>query len=364
MASIAQCVTVEKEEVAVEKKEVKPRKTKRAIFVAFQIGDNRIGTFKELLKVLEDAFSEEIPLQIHNDGLAIRVMDASRVQMANYFFSQRSFDEFVVGNKTGYKQVDLPVNVTVPLSDILYAIDEAGRDAIVRFEINAVYSTVRVNKMLDMRKPDKCPNCKKETLSNQLPWGKRGKKENRYKCICGWRGKVRTWKKKARVYETDIEEKESRFTITVKTGTTEKWDVKLLEPSTEEQPPLPLIRLNTKFKLVAADFRAKIERLQKRMDHISLLASNEGLRLKGASDYLAGDVEIKRGSDMLLDVDCIGEEKAIFSIAALLSILPKKKVSDLMTLEYSTDMPVRITAQTDLEESVIEYYLAPRIEDD
>jgi DNA polymerase III sliding clamp (beta) subunit (PCNA family) len=346
----------------VEKKEHKPRKTKRAVYVTFELAYDNIATFRELLKVLDDAFTDEVPLQIHQDGLAITVMDTSRVQMANYFISKTAFEEWLVSNNTRYNMATLPVDVTVPLKEVLYAIEKAGKDAKVRFEIKVVYSTVGVNTVAKARKPEKCPKCGKETLHNQLPSEKRGKKGNRYKCECGWRGKVRTWTKKTKVYETEIEDKESQFTVTVKEKTVETWDVKLLEQRSEEKVPLPLIRFNAMYKLVASDFRDIIERIKKRTDAVRFVGSANDLTLKGYSDYISGNVKIAKGSDIMLDVECRGEEKALYSIANLLSILPKKTVSEIMTLEFSTDMPTRITAYTNLGNSKIEYYLAPRIE--
>jgi len=353
-----------------EKKEVKPRKTKRAVYVAFELAYDRTGILRELLKVLDDAFTDEIPLQIHEDGLAIRVMDASRVQMANYFISKTAFEEWLVSNHTRYNMAALPVSVTVPLKEVLYAIEEAGKDTRVRFEIRAVYSTVGINRVVKVRKPERCPNCGKETLYNKLPTEKRKTKTTKrsetesYKCACKWRGKVRTLLKKVQVYESAIEDKESQFIIIVKEKTVETWNVKLLEQPTEEQVPLPIVRFNARYKLVAPEFRGKIERLKKRMDAVRLVGSEEVLTVKGASDYIAGDIQIKKGSDILLDAECRGEEKATYSIANLLALLPKKTVAEVMALEFSTDMPARITAYANLGDSTIEYYIAPRIEVD
>lgn len=346
----------------VEKKEHKPRKTKRAVYVTFELAYDRIAIFRELLKVLDDAFTGEVPLQIHEDGLSIRVMDASRVQMANYEIRKNAFEEWRVSNYTRYGMVALPVVVTVPLKEVLYAIEKAGKDAKVRFEVKAVYSTVGVNTVVKVRKPEKCPKCGKETVYNQLPPQKRGKKGNRHKCECGWRGKVRTWTKKTKVYETEIEDKESQFTITVKEKTVETWDVKLLEPATVETLPSPIVYFNARYKLVASDFRDIIERMKKRTDAIRFVGSEKDLTLKGYSDYISGSVKITKGSDVMLDVECRGEQKALYSIANLLAILPKKTVAEIMTLEFSTDMPARITAYTNLGDSKTEYYLAPRIE--
>lgn len=351
--------------VAEPKKEHKPRKTKRSLYLAFELAGSTIAVFKELLTAISEGFTDELPLQIQENTLAVRVMDPSRVKLANYLFTKDMFEEWDVRQQNHkYKMLPLPATVTVPLKEVLFAINNAGKDDKVRFEIAVVFSTIAIKEVVTMRKPELCPKCgiSTEDCYNRLAKDKRGKKGNLYKCQCGWRGKVRTWKKKTKTYVTDVETDESKFIITVKEKAEESWTVKYLEGKTEEEIPVPKLPSEAQFKLVAPEFRAKIERLGKRADHIHVIGQPDKLILEGESDIISGKIELKKGSDMLLDIRCNKEQKAVYSTSQLLSILPKKTVAEVISLEFSKDMPIKITALTSLGDSRIEYFLAPRIE--
>jgi len=344
------------------KKEPKPRKTKRSLYCCFELAYGNIGVFRELLTIISEGFTDDLPLHIFEDGIGVRVMDPSRISMANYVIRKSTFEEWQVRQQNhDYPMPQLPVTVMVPVKEVLYAIEKAGKDARVRFEIGVVFSTIAVKTVATMRKPEKCPNCGAPTTDNQLPSHKRGKKGNLYKCICGWRGKVRTWQKKVKTYETSVEQDESMFFIMVKEKTEESWKIDFLEENYEE-PPLPILHPEAHFKVAACEFRAQIERLKKRMDTAVFVGKPDKLIVHGASDVISGNIELKKGSDIVLDLRCNAEQKAKYAIDHLLSVLPKKTVAEVINLEYSKDIPIKITALTTLGDSTIEYFIAPRIE--
>jgi len=345
-----------------KKKEHKPRKTKRSLYCCFELAYENIAVFRDLLTTISEGFTDEIPLQIQENALAIRVMDPSRVKLANYLFTKDMFEEWQVRQQNHkYPMPQLPVTVIVPVKEVLYAIEKAGKDARVRFEIGVVFSTIGVKTTVAVQKPLFCPKCGLATTNNQLPNNKRGKKGNLYKCPCGWRGKVRTWTKKVKTHETSVETDESTFLIMVKEKTEESWKINFLEDEYEE-PPMPILRPEAQFKVTTCDFRAKVERLGKRMDTITFVGKPDRLILHGASDVLSGDIELKKSSDIVLELRCDVEQKATYPTNHLLSVLPKKTVAEVINLEYSKDMPIKITALTTLGDSTIEYFIAPRIE--
>jgi len=359
--------TVGASQVVAEPKKPKPRKSKRSLYLAFELAYDRIAVFRELLTTISEGFDDELPLQIQENAIAVRVMDPSRVKMANYLFTKDMFEEWQVTQQNHrYKMAPLPATITVPLKEVLFAFNNAGKDDKVRFEIAVVFSTIAVKTVANLRKPVSCPKCgvSTEDCYNRLARDKRGKKGNLFKCQCGWRGKVRRWSKKVKEYETEVEDKESKFQITVKEKTEETWGIEFLEGKEEEEIPLPKLITEAKFKIVAPYFRAKVERLGKRVDHIHVIGQPDKMILEGSSDIIAGKIELKRGSDMLLDISCHKEQKAVYSISQLLSILPKKTVAEVINLEFSKDMPIKITALTTLGDSTIEYYIAPRISTD
>jgi len=73
-------------------------------------------------------------------------------------------------------------------------------------------------------------------------------------------------------------------------------------------------------------------------------------------------IELKKGSDALLDIEASEPSKATYSLSYLSEIVKSASTtSDIATLEFSTDMPIRLDFQQPREGKLV-FYLAPRIE--
>lgn len=283
----------------------------------FELASDRIETLRKVLKVLDSEFEcDELPIRIGMEEFVIRFMDPSRYKMVNFVISKVEFEEWRFPS-TKVKTAKFPVTVAVRMKDFLYAIGDVGKDVKVRFEIDAVWATVV---------------------------------------------KTRTEEKKQVKYkETTLEKGDLR--ITVRGGTVETYDLKLIDYAPEEEPK-PKISHHAQFKLIAPDFRAKIERVQKKVDHCLLIGTPDRLTIEGSGDTVKATIAVEKGGEILLDIKCkhLHEEKVTLSIDQLLSILPPKKVAELITLELATDMPVKTKWFTNFRESTLEFYLAPRID--
>jgi hypothetical protein len=349
-------------EVKEQPKQHKPRIFRTAMNVEFELAGDSLGIFRELLKTFEDAIHDELPIEIDTEKLTLRSMDPSRIKMANYVLHKSMFEEWSVANKTKYKSAELPIHITVPIKDLIYAIEDAGKDAKARFYISTVFATSGSWIKVKVRKPDKCPKCGRYTTENQLPLNKRGKKNNRYKCVCGWRGKVREYERRERAITTKVLH-DSNITIEVIEQTKETYKVKIFDEETPEMPPIPIIHYDGHFKLVGKEFKAKLERLRKRTDCFKIVGSADGIILSGQGDFVDVSIKIDRGSDILLVADANGTSEAVFSLDEVLSILPKPSVAQIIGIEYSTDMPLRLSwIINSLGTSCLaEFYVASRI---
>jgi len=353
-----QTVAVVKEQL----KERKPRIVRAAMNVTFEMAWESLMVFRELLKTYEDAIGDDLLMQIGYDELTIRSLDSSRVKMANYVLYKNMFEEWFVGNKTKYKSAPLPIRLKMPVADVIYAIEEAGKEAKARFNIDLVLKTYGRTERVTVRKPDKCPKCGQSTTWNQLPENKRGKKGNLYKCQCGWRGKVRKWERNERVVVTEVAD-ETQMTIEVMERTKETYKVTIFKEEAPELPPIPPIFFDGNFKLVAKDLKAKLERLRKRADCFKMVGSEKGLELTGKSDFIDISIKIDKHSDILLTADVLAECEATYSLDEVLSIFPKPCVAQVIGIEYRTDMPLRLSwIINSLGTScTAEFYVAPRI---
>jgi proliferating cell nuclear antigen len=77
---------------------------------------------------------------------------------------------------------------------------------------------------------------------------------------------------------------------------------------------------------------------------------------------MGATIELKKGSDALLDLETKEPSKATFSLSYLAEIVKAAvTTSDVASLEFSTDMPIRLDFKQP-KEGKLTYYLAPRIE--
>ena len=342
----------------------KPRKTLSAIVAVFVLAQGSILIFRELFRVLKDAVSDEIPLMIYEDKLEIRAMDPSRVKMAHFVFPKQIFDEWHVLPSPRLKSASLPILIKIRLEDLIYAIEDAGKDAKARFEVAAIFATSRRKIKVTVRHPAECPKCKQPTTLNQLPRDKQKVVQRKrstkewFKCPCGWRGKLVRTQRSESVLTREVT-KDSAIIIDVMEKTRDKYRLDILDEEVEEEP-LPKLTFNGRFKVIGKEFKAKLDKMQKRTDHVKITGSDQGLLLSGRGDYISGDFNITKGSDILLVAEAHQPQTDAFSLGQLISIFPKTNVADVVALEYSTDMPIRVTWLTSLGEATVEFFLAPK----
>jgi proliferating cell nuclear antigen len=161
--------------------------------------------------------------------------------------------------------------------------------------------------------------------------------------------------------ELSLDEKTGRLQIRITGRYTRSFTMPTLEAS-EEEVPTPKITFNVSAKTTTEGLRQAIEDAQLVSDHVRIEADTEKLVLNAAGDLMGATIELKRGSDALLDVEAKESSRATFSLSYLSEIVKAASTtSEIATLEFSTDMPIRLDFQQP-KEGRLTFYLAPRIE--
>ena len=347
-------IGMDERSVDVEKSK-RRRFRRRSLYARFVVGGDYLPLFKGLIKALKDGIDDEIPLTISYDGLSIRYLDPSRVMMADIKLSKYCFNEYEISSlKDMPKIVSLPQTVMFDANDVLYALEGIKKQD-VTFEVKAGFKTWKDKETITIRKPDKCPRCGKPTINNQLPYDKRGKDGNSYKCVCGWRGKVRHRSKKVKVEKVEIFEPR---TLTVSTHD-ETYDFSIFE-AREEVPPEVVVKFGARVTVDLKRFRGKLKKLAKRFDSVAFIAKDETFMVVGEEDRSSGKLVLSYGNDMLLNIEVDGRQKAYYSIVNLLNVLPQ--LGDVATLEFSSNLPLKTSINVGIDAQV-DFYLAPRIVD-
>jgi proliferating cell nuclear antigen len=134
--------------------------------------------------------------------------------------------------------------------------------------------------------------------------------------------------------------------------------------ASEEEVPTPKISFNIKAKMTTQGLSQAIEDAQLVSDHVRLEAEADKLTLSATGDLMGATITLQKGSDALLDIEAKEPSKATFSLSYLSEIIKAASAtSDIATIEFSTDMPVRIDFQQ-VKEGKLTFFLAPRIETD
>ena len=142
------------------------------------------------------------------------------------------------------------------------------------------------------------------------------------------------------------------------------YDLKNLE-SFDEEVPAPKITFNATLKVASKTLRDSISDLQPISDHVTLTATeNDKLRLQSKGDWGTMTYDLDKTSEDILSFESKEKEvKAMFSFSYISEMTKQGNLlSDIATVEFSTDMPIRLTYN--LNAGKLEYYLAPRIESD
>jgi proliferating cell nuclear antigen len=166
---------------------------------------------------------------------------------------------------------------------------------------------------------------------------------------------------KDEVVELSLDEQTGKLNVKIVGKYTRNFTMPTLEAS-EEEVPTPKLTFNVKVKATTEGLSQAIEDAQLVSDHVKLEADSEKLVFNAAGDLMGATITIQKGSDTLLELEVKEPSKATFSLSYLTEIIKAASAtSDIATLEFSSDMPVKLDFQQ-AKEGRLSFYLAPRIE--
>jgi proliferating cell nuclear antigen len=168
---------------------------------------------------------------------------------------------------------------------------------------------------------------------------------------------------KGETVELGLDEKTGRLQVKIVGKYTRSFTMPTLEAS-EEEAPTPKLTFNVKVKATTEGLSQAIEDAQLVSDHVKVEADQEKLGLNATGDLMGAEITLLKGSDTILDLEAKEPSKATFSLSYLSEIIKAASAtSDIATLEFSSDMPIRLDFQQ-AKEGRLTFYLAPRIETD
>jgi len=161
--------------------------------------------------------------------------------------------------------------------------------------------------------------------------------------------------------EIAYDEATKKIEMTLKGKMMRKFTMPTLEPS-EEEVPTPKLSFNARVKMIAGSLRDMIEDSQAISDNVKLESTGEKFIVNSSGELSSATIELEKGSEALLDLEVKEPSKATFNLNYLAEIIKAgATTSEVVTVEYSSNMPVRIQFEMP-QQGRLQYYLAPRIE--
>ena len=161
--------------------------------------------------------------------------------------------------------------------------------------------------------------------------------------------------------ELALDDKTGRLQIKIAGKYARNFTMPTLEAS-EEEVPTPKLTFNVKVKATTSGLSQAIEDAQLVSDHVRIEADPEKLALNASGDLMGAEISLQKGSDTILELEVKEPSKATFSLSYLAEIIKAAaNTSEIGTLEFSNDMPIKLDFQQ-AKEGKLTFYLAPRIE--
>lgn len=146
-------------------------------------------------------------------------------------------------------------------------------------------------------------------------------------------------------------------------GYNREFKIHLIE-STYSATPLPKLSLNAKVVLTAQIFEKMLNDISVVSDHLTIDTNNEKLTFLGKSDSGTGSAILQNDNPDMLDLKVKAESRATYSIDYLQNITRAAgKSTDVLTIEYSNKMPLKLSFKLGEKGGRISLYLAPRLEE-
>ncbi|MCQ5376625.1 MAG: proliferating cell nuclear antigen (pcna) [Candidatus Methanomethylicia archaeon] len=162
--------------------------------------------------------------------------------------------------------------------------------------------------------------------------------------------------------ELEKADEEARLKIRFRGKTTRTFSLPLLDLGKEELSA-PRIPFNVSIKTPAATLLEAIRDAEVVSDFVKMTADQGVLKVRASGDRGEVDVEITKESGELLSIEMKEPAHALYSLSYLTKMMVASALSEIATLMFSTDMPLRLDFNLSTGGKIV-YYLAPRMESD
>lgn len=160
----------------------------------------------------------------------------------------------------------------------------------------------------------------------------------------------------------DYDPEQAKLNIVASTGgRTRRFSLPILEPL-EEDVPKPKIFFKSSVRLLTSSVERAIKDAGLVSEHIKIEIDGEVAKFDGKGDIGSATNEYTKDSEEVLEIKSEEKSEANFTLSYLTDMFGQiRKLADVVTLELSTDMPLKIEIEPSNPNLEITFYLAPMI---
>jgi len=163
--------------------------------------------------------------------------------------------------------------------------------------------------------------------------------------------------KPTEILTLELDEERNRMHVILKGTTTKNFELSLLDIDEREQK-IPTLKFNAKIETNTLMFNDAIEDMDIIGDSLSLSASTNNFVIESEGTISKGKVEITSDDETTIQVGDKGVSSR-YSIEYLKKIIKGSKLTNVVTLEFGQDYPLR-TEYRVVDKLSLQFILAPR----
>ena len=146
-----------------------------------------------------------------------------------------------------------------------------------------------------------------------------------------------------------------------KIGFTRRFTLSTLEPL-EDEVPKPKIFFKSSGRIITQSVDRAIKDADLVSEHVRFSLDKEVMKIVATGDLGSAANEFEKGGDELLELKSEEDSTATFTLSYLKDMFGAlKNLTDVVTIELATDMPMKIEATASVPNIEVTLYLAPCI---
>ncbi len=162
--------------------------------------------------------------------------------------------------------------------------------------------------------------------------------------------------------KVELETKDNSLMIKFVNSYKKEYLIHLIEPYSSSTP-LPKISLNSKAVIKTKALEKLLDDVQVVSETVNISAKKDQIILEGQGDTGNAKILLDKTNEDIISVDVKEESTATYSLSHLHNIIGSlSSVSENVSLEFSTKMPIKLLFKIGAYGIDLCYYLAPRIE--